>query len=142
MDKEGRWFSSQGEITHPGVKRYFQSILHERDGKYMLDNGREQIPVKAEGFIFFVEAIREREWKGKPWIWLVINDGTEEPLKVESLRLLPDNSFVCSIKNGRFKAKFTLSSYWQLVEHIVEENGRFYIKIGDELYPVMEEGDD
>ena len=55
--------------------------------------------------------------------------------------ILKDNSVVCSIKGGKFKAKFTLSAYWQLVEHVVEKGGKFFLEIGDELIPLREEGD-
>ena len=140
INGKGSWFSPYGEVTHPGVKRYFQSILEKRENGLVLDNGRQQVEVVAKGFIFFVEAIREREYEGKPWIWLVINDGTEEPLNPESLVILRDNSIICSIKGGKFKAKFTLSAYWQLVEHVVEENGKFFLKMGDMLIPLREEG--
>ncbi len=140
IDSNGNWFADGREISHPGIKRYFQRILDSEGEEIFLDDGRQRVKVRSEGFIFFVEAIRERPFKGKPWIWLVINDGTEEPLDVSSLRMLPDNSFVCRIKRGRFEAKFTLSSYWQLVEHIVEKDGRFFLKIGNELFPVGEEG--
>ncbi|WP_144436886.1 DUF1285 domain-containing protein [Thermosulfidibacter takaii] len=133
---DGRWFSEYGEVTHQGVKRYFQQILDKQDEDYFLSNGKQKVKIDVNGYVFWVEAIRERPWKGKLWIWLVINDDTEEPLDPETLRILPDNSFECKIKGGKFPAKFTLSSYWQLVEHIEEKEGKFYLKIGDHPYPL------
>ncbi len=136
VDSEGRWHSDYGEVSHPGVRRYFQSIVKREGGRYILDNGKSKVPVEAEGFIFFVEALREKEFKGRPWLWLVINDDTEEPLDPSSLEIREDNSVVCRIKGGKIPAKFTLSAYWQLVEHVVEKEGKFYLSMGGELFPL------
>ncbi len=141
VKKDGSWFCSYGEITHSRVRRYFQSILSKDGESYFLDDGRQKVEVKVEGFIFFVEALREREYEGVDWLWLVLNDGTEEPLDPRTLRMLSDNSFICSVKKGKFKAKFTLSAYWQLVEHVVEKNGEFFLVVGGEAYPLRREGD-
>lgn len=140
VERDGRWFSEYGEVTHPGVKRYFQRILDCDESGYFLDDGKVRVGVDVASYVFWVEALREREWRGKPWIWLVINDGTEEPLDPATVRILGDNSVECRIKGGKFPAKFTLSSYWQFVENVVERDGRFFLKIGEELYP-LEGGD-
>ena len=130
IKKNGSWQTPYGEVTHPGVKKYFSSILRKENKEYVLDDGRQQVKVKVEDTPFYVEAIREKEGK----IFLVINDGTIEELNPETLKIMPDNSFVCLIKGGKIPAKFTLSAYWQIVEHVTEKEDGFYLKIKDKFY--------
>ncbi len=129
IDKNGNWTSPYGEIKHPRVLKYFSKILNEKDGEYFLSNGLNKVKVNVEATPFFVEAIREKKNKdGSTTLILIINDGTEEPLDPSSITILKDNSVICRIKKGKFWAKFTLSAYWQLTEHIFEKDGKFYLK--------------
>jgi len=142
IDKDGTWSSDYGEVKHPRIKRYLSQILKEENGNFTVSDGKSSARVKVEETPFFVEAIREEKKAGKTTgILLIINDDTIEKLDPSTLKIKKDNSIICKIKNGRFKAKFTLSAYWQLIEHVIEEEGKFYLKLGDKKWPLEAESD-
>ena len=132
IDKRGDWYWEDEEISHPEIKRYLLSLIEKKDNGIWINNGIEKFAVDVEETPFFVEAIREKEDKLK----IILNDQTEETLDLTSLRFAKDNSLWCKIKNGKFEAKFTLSAFWQLMEYLVEEEGKFYLKIKDRKYPL------
>ncbi len=142
INKNGTWSSDYGEVKHPGIKKYFSQLLKEKDGNFFISNGKSEVKVKVEETPFFVEAVREKKTENKVTkLMLIINDGTVEELDPLTLKIKEDNSIICEIKNKRFKAKFTLSAYWQLIEHVIEEEGKFYLKLGNKKWPLEVEND-
>jgi hypothetical protein len=46
----------------------------------------------------------------------------------------------CKIRNGKFRARFSRPSYYQLAQHILEdpESGRFYLSMNGNTYYIQD----
>jgi hypothetical protein len=139
IDKEGRWFFRDEEITHRKTYLlYCRNLTHDESGRIILRIGREQCPVEVEDAPFVVKTLEfilaeGRELKS---IWLILNDETREPLHPETLRIGPDSVLYCRVRSGKFEARFSRGAYQLLlpfVRHDEREN-RFFLSIDGRAY--------
>ena len=134
IDKEGRWFFGDEEITHRKTYLlYSRNLALDESGRIILRIGREQCPVEVEDAPFVVKTLEfilaeSRELKA---IGLILNDETREELHPETLRIGPDNVLYCRVRNGMFEARFSRGAYQLLFPHIRhdEKENRFFIMI-------------
>ena len=62
---------------------------------------------------------------------LKINDGTEEELNTDTLRVGQDDVLYCTIKEGRYQARLLRSAYYQLAAFLQQEGTTYYLVLGD-----------
>ena len=139
IDKEGRWFFQDEEITHRKTYLlYCRSLTLDESGRVILQIGRERCPVEVEDVPFVVKTLdfvltEDGELKT---IGLILNDETREELHPETLRIGPDHVPYCRVRSGKFEARFSRGAYQLLspfVRHDEEEN-RFFITIDEKPY--------
>ncbi|RLB20203.1 MAG: hypothetical protein DRG71_10075, partial [Deltaproteobacteria bacterium] len=65
-----------------------------------------------------------------------LSDGTKEELEPETLFVGNEDVLYCKVKGGKFPARFLRPAYYQLAEHIREEEGQFYLFLGKEKYSI------
>ncbi len=139
IDKEGRWFFEDEEITHRKTYLLFsRSLARDESGQTILRIGREQCPVEVEDAPFVVRTLEFILSDGGELksVWLYLNDETREPLDQETLRIGPENVPYCRVRSGKFEARFSRGAYQLLfpfIRHDEKEN-RFFITIGGKDY--------
>jgi hypothetical protein len=136
VDREGRIFWRNLEVTHHNVKRYLLSLMERDEEGVWVKSNQQKMEVDLEDTPFYVEALREEEQGGRLVLRAILNDGTEEILDIETLRVASDNKVYCRIKGGKFEALLSLSAYWQLTRYLVEDGGEYYLQLGSTKHPL------
>lgn len=131
MDREGQWYYGDSPIVRRDILKELLGMLHlDEEGRYWLVYGEEREPVEVEDTVFLVEEV-ERTPQG---FLIRLNDGSEEPLDLSSFRLSPEGIPYCTVKGGRFPARFTRRAFYQLGEHAVQEGDAYFIEVGGKRY--------
>jgi hypothetical protein len=60
---------------------------------------------------------------------LKLNDGTEETLKVETLRVGQDDVMYCKVKEARYEARLLRSAYYQLAQFLQQDEKGYYLLV-------------
>jgi hypothetical protein len=143
IDKEGRWFFRDEEITHRKTYLlYCRNLTLDESGRIVLRIGREQCPVEVEDVPFVVKTLEfalaeDGELKA---IGLVLNDETREELLPETLRIGPDHVLYCRVRSGKFEARFSRGAYQLLFPFIrhEEREDRFFLSIDGKAYDLSQ----
>jgi hypothetical protein len=120
IDRDGLWYHEGQEVTHEGILATLrEGLLRDAEGHY-LQIGPVRVPVEVDDAPLVV--IRaEDDGDG---LAVILNDGSREPLRPESLRLGPDEVPYASVKDGRFQARFNRAAAYQLLQRLVDEPER------------------
>jgi len=70
-------------------------------------------------------------------LMLILSDETEEALAPDTLYVGNENVLYCEVKEKRFPARFLRSAYYQLAEHVVEEDGTYVLPLNGKTYPIL-----
>ncbi|MFO8056690.1 MAG: DUF1285 domain-containing protein [bacterium] len=133
LDKEGRWFHEGVEITHKLTAELFsRSIKKDEDGRYVLEVGQEWAPVQVEDTPFMVRRVDV----GEDSVRATLNDGSEEELDLDTLRINDRNVLYCDVKNKEYPARFLRPAYYQLMNHLVENESGYAVKIGNRSWHI------
>ena len=132
IDKEGNWFFNSAPIIHKQIIDLFAaSIEHDGKGGYQLHIGAETSPIVVEDTPYVVTHIDlEQGADGRSFFLIRLNDGSREQLCFETFYLGADNIPYCTVKQGRFPARFLRGPYYDLARHIEQEGeDRFCIML-------------
>jgi uncharacterized protein len=132
IDKEGNWFFNAAPIINKQIVDLFNaSIEQDGQGGYRLHIGDEINPIVVEDTPFVVTNLeQEQDAEGLSGFTIRLSDGTCEPLSFETFYLAPDNVPYCTVKHGRFPARFLRAPYYALARHIEQEGeDRFFINL-------------
>jgi hypothetical protein len=133
--RDGRWYSDDEPILNPRIALLFsRSLQRAADGRYFLKLGDERAEVRVEDAPYVVQTV-----EGEPHqrLWLLLNDGTREPLDGATLAVGADHALYCRVKGGRFEARFLRSAYYHLIPFIDEDGrGGFCLRLGGRTYPL------
>jgi len=135
IDKEGRWFHRGAEIINKGIVQFFYANMEmEASGRCVIAWNGERCYVEVEDAPFVVRRAEE----GGEGIRIHLSDGTVEILSPEALTIGKDHVLYCRVKNDRFTARFNRPAYYQLAEHIEEDDGGgFFLSAGGKKYPIV-----
>lgn len=141
LDGEGRFHHNGALVEHPGMARAFASWIdvHPDDGRFILNNGYDWSYFRVEDVPFFALGVREQEGA----LWLQLSDGTESRLEPASLQPGPRGALYTTVKNGRFRARFTQAAQIALGPWLeASENGALFLNIGGQRHalPNFNEG--
>ena len=128
LDAEGRFHHDGALVEHPGMARAFASWidLHPDDGRFILNNGYDWSYFRVVDVPFFVLGLREQAGR----LELLLSDGSESPLDPASLVLGPQGALYTTVKNGRFRARFSRTAQISLGPWLVAaENGGIFLEI-------------
>ncbi len=138
IDKEGAWFYNDLPIINRAIYLFFnQHITRAADGGYLLSIGAETCRLIVEDTPYVVVDVwlEEAAEPGSSMFHVQLNDETREPLSLETLIIREDNSPCCTVKGGRFPARFLRPAYYRLAQHVVQDpQGRFYIPLNNTNY--------
>jgi uncharacterized protein len=143
IDKDGLWYYNGAHMFRKEILTvFFEHLKIDECGKYSIELGPERCYLEVEDTAFVVEAVYKNRIpdNGREQIEIVLSDDSCEILEMNSLQEGKDNVLYCRVKDGRFTARFSRKSYYQLAEFIEEsENGAgFFIDLNGEKYFIME----
>ena len=128
LDAEGVFHHDGARVDHPGMARAFASWvdLHPDDGRFILNNGYDWSYFRVEDVPFFVLGLREQGGV----LELLLSDGSESPLSPETLQLGARGALYTTVKNGKFRARFTQAAQIALGPWLSSaENGEVLLEI-------------
>jgi hypothetical protein len=137
IDKEGRWFYKGAEMIHREfIRLFYQHMEIDSQGRYIIDWGGSRCFVEVEDTPFVVRRtlLENLEQASDSRFILFLSDDTQEDLAPDTLLIGNDNVLYCKVKNRAFPARFDRAAYYQLTEHLEEENDEFYIPLNGEKY--------
>ena len=128
LDAQGRFHHDGELVAHPGMARAFASWIdrHPDDGRFILNNGYDWSYFRVEDVPFFVCGVREHSGQ----LELTLSDGSEGPLEPGSLALGPQGALYTTVKDGKFRARFSQAAQIALGSWLVSgENGEIFLEI-------------
>jgi uncharacterized protein len=128
LDGEGRFHHDGALVEHPGMARAFASWidLHPDDGRFILNNGYDWSYFRVDDVPFFVLGVREQDGA----LWLRLSDGSESALNPDSLELGARGALYTTVKNAKFRARFTQAAQIALGPWLgARENGEIFLEI-------------
>jgi hypothetical protein len=130
---DGAWSVGGLPIRHlPSLRLLKARLRFGDDGAFLMD-GPVRLPVRVEGPAFEVERLRVDPDSGV--VRAVLDDGSEEALA--DLGMDADTGrFVCLVRAGRARALLSRAAHHALLEHVEQENGRFYVAVGPRRLPL------
>ncbi len=142
IDRDGRWFSNEEEITHRKTYLlYSRSLVRDVSGRILLRIKNEEWPVEVEDAPYVVKSL-DADTAGTDEIAaidLLLNDETRERLIPETLRIGAANVPYCRVHAGRFDARFSRNAYQLLLPYIRhdKQTGRFFMIIDGKQFPLL-----
>jgi hypothetical protein len=132
---DGSWRVGDLHVIHPPSLRYFKShLIHEGAGDYIVD-GSQRMPVEVRGPAFHaVSLVLEPEEQEAR---VVLDDGSVEPIGDDALGMNRETGrFECRVRGGQFTALLVRGPHQALMEHLEEDGGRFFLRVGSRRIPV------
>lgn len=132
---DGSWRVGDLHVIHPPSLRYFKSHLqHDESGDYIVD-GAQRMPVEVRGPAFHaVSLVLEPE---EQVARVVLDDGSVERIEDDALGMNRETGrFECRVRGGDFTALVVRGPHQALMEHLEEEGGRFFLRVGQRRIPV------
>jgi len=139
IDKEGVWYYKGAHMFRKDILCvFFEHLKIDECGKYLIELGEERCYLDVEDTAFIVAAVYKTQLpdNGRAQIDILLSDDSCEKLEMQSLHVGRDNVLYCRVKEGKFTARFSRNSYYQLAEFIEQsENGNhFFINLNGEKY--------
>jgi len=140
VSKEGKWYHEGAEIIHRAIFLWMiQSLEKTEEDLFIVHLNNQKCYLEVEDTPLVVQQVDLiREGPGEQsHIRLTLNDESREILDPETLRISSENVIYCTVKNGRFPARFLRPAYYQIAENITEdETGGFVLLLNNKKYPV------
>ena len=139
IDKEGVWFYREARMFRKDIlKLFFENLKRDELGRYLIEFEGDKCLIEVEDTPFVVKtADRDnREDHGNESIEILLSDFTSEKLDPSTLRVGMDNVLYCSIKDRKFEARFSRSSYYQIAEFIKydEDKDAYFVPLTGRNY--------
>ncbi|MBN2569630.1 MAG: DUF1285 domain-containing protein [Deltaproteobacteria bacterium] len=130
IDKNGIWFYKGNEMLRTDIVNLFYDHLSiDESGRYVIELGNDRCTIDVEDTPYIVKAVYKKDAN----IEIVLNDSKRELLDPKSLHVGRDNIMYCSVRDGKFKARFSRAAYYQISGFIKYESdkGAFYLSINE-----------
>ncbi|MBN1364141.1 MAG: DUF1285 domain-containing protein [Syntrophaceae bacterium] len=143
IDKDGLWYYNGAHMFRKEILNiFFKHLKIDECGRYLIELGSERCYLDVEDTAFIVEAVfkTRNPANGRDQIEVLLNDGSCEILEMSSLQRGKKNVPYCRVKEGKFTARFSRKSYYQLAEFIEqsENDAYFFIDLNGEKYFINE----
>ncbi|MFO7987200.1 MAG: DUF1285 domain-containing protein [Desulfatiglandaceae bacterium] len=139
IDKEGRWYHKGAEmIRRDFIRLFYQSMVLDPQGRYLINWAGKTCYVEVEDTAFVVRrvAYESGEQPDSSRFLLTLSDDTQEELAPDTLYVGDANVLYCKVKERTFPARILRSAYYQLAEHVKEENGAYFLRLNGHQYPI------
>jgi len=138
IDKEGNWYYQGLPIINREIYLYLNRCLkRDSSGKYILLMNGEKCYLEVEDAPYVIQEVSLGSAANhSPSLFVRLNDGTEEELKVDTLKVGKDNVLYCKVKDELYEARFLRASYYQLAKFLHYDGERYYLLVeGKKTYP-------
>jgi hypothetical protein len=126
---DGSWRVGDFHVIHPPTLRYLKAHLIEDGGAFVAD-GEQRMPIEVEGPPFEVTTLVLDEAGGTAAA--ILDDGSTEEVEDTSLGMNEDTGrFECAVRGGRFRARLSRGAHQMLLDHVMEEDGTFFLRVGE-----------
>jgi hypothetical protein len=126
---DGSWRVGDYQVLHPPTLRYLKSHLVDEGGQHFVVDGEQRMPIQVEGPPFEVTTLVLDEAAGIAAV--VLDEGSKEVVGDASLGMNRETGrFECAVRAGRFRACLSRGAHQMLLDHIVEEEGKFFLHVG------------
>jgi hypothetical protein len=139
IDKEGRWFHKGAEMIHREyIRLFYEHMEMDASGRCIIVMGEDRCYVEVEDTPFVIRRVRFEEGgkEGLSGCTLYLSDGTRESLRPDTLFIGEGNVLYTRVKEGVFPARFLRPAYYQLVRHIVEEDGLYVLPLNGRKHAI------
>lgn len=134
VTKDGAWRVGGFPVIHaPSLRHLKQHLVFEDAGVFIAD-GDQRLPVLVEGPPLEVLSLHMDESCGE--VSAVLDDGSEETLDGAEMNA-ETGRFECWAHGGRARAVFSRAAHQVLLDHVSEEDGRFYLRVGPRRLPIL-----
>jgi len=144
IDKDGVWSYRGNEMLRKDiVQLLYRHLKRDHDGRYLIEMGEDREYLDVEDTPYVIKSISLTADMGKDVISLHMPDETVDELDPSTLRVGADNALYGIMSGMAVEARFSRSSYYQLAEHIEQEDGKeqFYIFLNSQRYYIRRNED-
>jgi hypothetical protein len=138
IDKEGVWYYRGAHMFRKEILCiFFENLQIDENGRYMIALGDERCYLDVDDTAFVVEEVSKKEQANDiETIYIVLTDDSQEKLDLNSLHVGKENVLYCRVKDGKFIARFSRKSYYQLAEFIEQQEkaDTFFINLNGKKY--------
>ncbi len=126
---DGSWRGGDFQVLHPPTLRYLKAHLIDEGGAPFVADGEQRMLIQVEGPPFEVTTLVLDEAGGTATA--VLDDASTELVRDASLGMDQETGrFECAVRGDRFRARLSRSAHQMLLDHVVEENGAFFLRVG------------
>lgn len=130
MLPDGTWQVGELPMQHEAslvwLKRH---LVFEDEGGAALVDGTQRLPVQIDGPAFEAVELKVDPRRGEASLRL--DDGSEERVEQDALGMDElTGRFECRVRSGRARAVLSRSAHNGLLEHVEQEQGRFFLRAG------------
>jgi hypothetical protein len=136
IDRDGVWHHEGVEVTHPGVLRNLYANLRVDGERYHLQVGPYRVPVDVADAPFVV--VRVEADLGTGTVDGHLSDGSRERLEPGTIHLDRRGIPYCQVKDGRFRARLSVSAWLQLAAAVEADpgSGDAVLRLGGRRIPL------
>ncbi len=139
IDKEGIWYYRGAHMFRKEILCIFFENLNVDDcGKYFIKLNEEICYLDVEDTAFVITTVFKNQdpLTEQEHLEVLLSDDRREELDLSTLAVGRDNVMYCRIKDGKFAARFTRKSYYQLAEFIEQDDTDklFYVFLNNKKY--------
>ncbi len=138
IDKEGNWYHKGLPIINKKIYLHLnQCLTQDSSGRYILSMNGEECYLEVEDTPFVIQEVVPSPNTDNPTsLVLKLNDGTEETLNPETLRVGQGDVMYCTVKEACHEARLLRSAYYQLAQFLQEEGKTYFLVLGDNKIPL------
>jgi hypothetical protein len=132
---DGSWRVGEQQVLHPPTLRYLKAhLVLEPAGAFVVD-GIRRMPVEVDGPPFEVTALVLDKAVGE--VRVVLDDGSQEATSDSAFGMDEDTGrFECLVREGRGRALLSRGAHQTLLQHVEEEDGVFFLRVGARRWPI------
>lgn len=139
IDKDGIWYYRGAHMFRKDILCiFFENLKVDDCGRYFIELNEEIYYLDVEDTAFVITAVYKTKdpVAGHDQLEILLSDDVREKLDLGTLTVGDDNVMYCRIKEGKFTARFTRKSYYQLAEFIEQDEtgNTFYVSVNREKY--------
>jgi hypothetical protein len=143
IDKEGIWYYRGAHMFRKEILCvFFENLKIDEYGKYLIELGKERCYLDVEDTAFVVSSVYKTKLPrdDQEYIYVLLTDDTLEKLELSTLQFDKNNVPYCMAKKGKFRARFSRKSYYQLAEFIEQSENEemFFIRVNGQKYFIRE----
>jgi hypothetical protein len=127
---DGSWRVGDLHVLHPPSLRYFKSrLVHEEAGDYIVE-GPQRMAVEVRGPAFQAVSLVLEPVSRQARV--VLDDGSVETVADDDLGMNRETGrWECRVRGGSFRALLGRGPHQALIEHLEEEGGAFFLRVGE-----------